>query len=127
MIRRRGGGFRPHPPELGQATVEFALVLPLFLALVMLVFQVAVIARDDVRVVHAARVAVREASVTSDIARVRAAAAFRGARVNVVQRDSVGGMVVVTVDYTAPTDLPVIGALLPDVHLHARAAMEVER
>jgi hypothetical protein len=102
-------------------------VLPLFLALVMLVFQVAVIARDDLRVVHAARVAVREASVTSDLTQVRAVASLPGARINVVRRDPVGGIVVVTVDYTAPTDLPVIGALLPDVHLHARAVMEVER
>jgi hypothetical protein len=104
-------------------------VLPLFLALVMLVFQVAIVGRDEVRVVHAARVAVRAAAVTSDRSQIRAAAtsALPGAHLQLVQRGPVGTNVTVVVSYTSPTNLPVIGALLPDIHLHARAVMQVER
>ena len=41
--------------DRGQATVELALVLPLVFGLLVLVFQIALVARDEVLVVHAAR------------------------------------------------------------------------
>jgi hypothetical protein len=120
---------RSHPTEHGQATVELALVLPLFFALVVLLFQVALIARDEVLVVHAARVAVRQATLTSDPASISAAAqkSLPGAQVHVLTRGAVGEPVDVEVVYDAPTDLPLVGALLPDVRLHAHAVMRVER
>ena len=116
-------------PDVGQSTVEFALVLPLFFALLVLVFQVALIARDEIVVTHAARAAVREATVTRDPARVAAAAtrALPGAAVRVVARGPVGAPVEVEVTYVARTDLPLVGVLLPDLTLHARAEMQVER
>jgi Flp pilus assembly protein TadG len=123
------GARRGAHPERGQATVELALVFPLFFALFVLVFQIALVARDDVMVVHAARVAVREASVSADGARVRAAVtrALTGATVRVLGRGAVGDPVEVEVIYVSRTDLPIVGALLPDVTLHARATMRVER
>jgi len=126
---RRGGRACVRPGERGQSTVEFALILPLFFALLALVFQVALVGRDEILVVHAARAAVREASVTADPARIDAAATrtLRGAVVHVTRRGPVGAPVEVEITYASPTDLPVVGALLPDLTLHARAVMRVER
>lgn len=120
---------RARPGEAGQSTVEFAFVLPLFFALLVLLLQVAVVARDQILVVHAARSAVREASVTSDSGRIDAAATrtLPGAVVRVDERGAVGQPVEVDVSYVAHTDLPLVGVLLPDVTLHARAVMRVER
>ena len=58
----------------GQATVEFAFVLPLVVLALLAVVQVGVVVRDQLGVVHAAREAARAASVDPDPGRaVRAA------------------------------------------------------
>ncbi len=108
--------------EQGQATVELALVLPLVFALLVLVFQVALVARDEILVVHVARDAAREATVSRDPGRVSAAAVrnLPGATIRVVRRGGVGDPVEVAVTYVSRTNLPVIGALLPDLTLHGR-------
>ena len=128
--RARPGRLHPRSPraERGQATVELALVLPLVFALLVLVFQVALVARDEILVVHAARDATREATVTHDAARVAAAAArtLPGATVRIVRRGHAGEPVEVAIRYVARTDLPLIGALLPDITLHAQSVMRVE-
>jgi Flp pilus assembly protein TadG len=134
MAARRGRGARSRARpgrwvSRGQSTVEFALVLPLFFGLLALLFQVALVARDEILVVHAARAAVREASVTPDPTRIAAAArrALPGAVVRVTHRGAVGATVEVDVTSVAVTDLPLVGALLPDLTLHAHAVMRVER
>ena len=126
---RRDVRARARPGAAGQSTVEFALVLPLFFALLVLLFQVALVARDEIVTVHAARVAVREATVTGDPARITAAAvrSLPGARVRIVRRGRVGEPVEVEVTYVSVTDLPLVGSLVPDVTLHAAATMSVER
>ena len=125
----RDARIRARPGEAGQSTVEFALVLPLFFALLALVFQVALVGRDEILVVHAARAAAREASVTADPSRIGGAAtrSLPGAVVRVAHRGRVGEPVEVDVTYTSATDLPLVGAMLPDLTLHARAVMRVER
>jgi TadE-like protein len=112
----------------GQATVELALVLPLVFGLLVLVFQIALVARDEVLVVHAARDAAREATLTRDVARVVAAAHrnLPGATVRIVRRGRVGDPVEVAITYVSRTDLPLIGPLLPDLTLHGRSVMRVE-
>ncbi|MDQ1384438.1 MAG: hypothetical protein QOG65_1817, partial [Actinomycetota bacterium] len=114
--------------ERGQATVELALVLPIVLALLVLVFQVALVARDEILVVHVARDAAREATVTHDPSRIATAATrnLPGAGVRVVRRGGVGAPVEVEVTYVSRTDLPLIGALLPDITLHGGSVMRVE-
>ena len=63
-----GGGSLPtaRPGERGQATVEFALLLPVLVLALLAVLQVAFVVRDQVAVVHAAREAARAASVDPD-------------------------------------------------------------
>ena len=115
--------------ERGQSTVEFALLLPLLFALLVLLFEVTLVARDELLVVHAARDAARQAAVANDPQATRGAAArtLPDARVRVLSRGTVGEPVRVEVTYVSRTDLPLIGALLPDVTLHATATMRVER
>jgi hypothetical protein len=115
--------------ERGQATVELALVLPMFVLFLFALVQVSLVARDKVLIVHAARAAAREASVDAGADRVRAAAthALPGARVEVKRRGGVGDPVDVAVTYVSKTDLPLIGALVPDVTLHSRVSMRIER
>ena len=113
----------------GQATVELALVLPLIFAMLVLAFQVALVARDEILVTHAARDATREATLTRD-PRLIAAAAQRtlpGATVRVVRRGGVGDPVEVVISYVSRTDLPLVGVFLPDLSLHGRSVMRVEQ
>lgn len=114
--------------DRGQATVELALVLPLVFGLLVLVFQIALVARDEILVVHAARDAAREATVTRDPTRVAAAARrdLPGASVRIIRRGGAGEPVEVAITFVSRTDLPLIGALLPDVSLHGDSVMRVE-
>ena len=116
-------------PERGQATVELALVLPLFVVLLVLVLQVALIGRDEIVAVHAARDAAWEATLTADPARIAAAAerTLPGARVRVVRRGGVGVPVEVEVTYVTHVSVPLLGLVVPDLTLHATAVMRVER
>ena len=118
----------------GQAAVELALVLPLVVLLLLAVVQVTLVARDQVLVVHAARNAAREAAVDPDRPGAPRAAAtsdgsLKSSRLE-VEVHTVGGdrqdLVVVQLGYDSPTDVPLIGPLLPDVRLGAKAAMRAE-
>lgn len=117
----------------GQATVELALVLPLVALLLLALVQVGLIVNDQILVVHAAREAAREAAVTAAPGAARRAAeagsGLRGERleVEVGERGTPGTQVEARVRYRAATDVPLVGALLPDVTLAARAAMRVEQ
>jgi hypothetical protein len=115
--------------DRGQATVELALALPVIGILGLLLVEGALVARDQLAVVHAAREAVRAASVDPDPAAAAEAArlVLPGAAVELGRRPPPGRPVVVTVTYTSPTDLPLVGPLLPDPRLSARAVMRVER
>ncbi len=116
-------------PEWGQATVEFALVLPLVIFLILAVLQTALVVRDYVATVHAAREAARAASVDRDpTAATRAARrVLRDATVEVGARPAVGGPISVTVHFRSHTSLPMVGALVPDPDLNATATMRTER
>jgi hypothetical protein len=126
--RRGGTSCRLHH-EGGQATVEFAFVLPLVVLAALAVLQVGLVVRDQMGVAHAAREAARAASVDRDPeAPVRAAhRTLPDAQVTVGARPQVGGDVSVTVRFHSVTNLPLVGALFPDPDLRASATMRVER
>jgi Flp pilus assembly protein TadG len=113
--------------ERGQATVEVALALPLLCMLLLGVVQVAVVARDRLAVQLAAREGARAAAASSDrssaVAAAQSSVALRPLRVDVVES---AGRVRVTVTYRDPTDVPLIGALLPDIAISATVTMAVE-
>jgi len=117
--------------QRGQAAVELALVLPLVLLLFLGLVQVGLVVRDDVLLVHAAREAARRAAVDRADGNARTAAltgsGLTASRLEVrTTRDDAAGTVTETLQYRSPTGLPLIGPLLPDVTLEAKATMREE-
>jgi hypothetical protein len=120
---------RPGCRDAGQATVELALTLPFVAVLGLVLVQGALLGRDQLMVIHAAREAARAASVDPDPAAPGEAArlVLPGATVATGVRPPPGEPMAVTVVYRSPTGLPLVGPLLPDPLLSARAVMRVER
>lgn len=118
--------------DRGQSSVEVALLLPLVAVLLLAVVQVGLVVRDQVLVVHAAREAARAAAVDPAEGAARdaaeAATALAPARldVSVSGRGDPGSRVAVAVTYASPTVVPLVGRLLGDVTVTARATMRVE-
>ena len=121
------------PRERGSSAVELALVLPLALTVALTLLQVGLLAKDTLLVAQAAREGAREAAVSTDEGRVRAAALRGGALGDdrtevVVQRfGGVGDPVTVHVRYRAATVVPFLWWLFPDeVVVGAEATMRQE-
>jgi len=114
--------------DRGQATVELALALPLVCLLLFGIVQVAVLGRDQLAVQLAAREAARAAAVAADAADAGNAAAHRAVALRplTVEISESGGTVTATVRYTEHTDVPLIGALLPDIVITATVTMAIE-
>jgi Flp pilus assembly protein TadG len=122
----------PRHREGGQASVELVLALPVLAVLLLLLVQVGLVVRDQVLLVHAAREGAREAAVASDAGAARrgalAAARLDADRLTVTTegRAGAGSRVTVRLEYRSPTQVPLVGALVGDVHLSAAATMRVE-
>lgn len=118
--------------DRGQSSVEVALLLPFLALLLLAVVQVGLVVRDQVLVVHAAREAARAAAVDTADSAARDAAASAAdlspARlsVEVSGRGEAGTRVEVVVRYRSPTSVPLVGRLIGDAVLTARASMRVE-
>ncbi|MEO6987181.1 MAG: TadE/TadG family type IV pilus assembly protein [Aquihabitans sp.] len=118
--------------QRGQATVEVALALPVVVCVLLAVVQVALVARSQILVTHAAREAARQIAVDPDQSRAAAVARStpglepQRVLVEVGPRGPVGSTVAVTVTYRAPTDVPLVGALFGEPDLQATVAMRVE-
>jgi Flp pilus assembly protein TadG len=108
----------------GQSTVEFALVLPLVITVLLLVVQVVVVVRARLLLEQALHEAARVAALRpdADAAQRAAARALPGATATLgPRRDTVR----VEVRYRCATDVVLVGPLLPDVVL--RTAVVVGR
>ena len=117
--------------EGGPAVVEFALVLPLVLVLLLGIVEIAVIARTELQLVHATREGAREAATSPDSS--RAAAAVRSAlggraveaRITVKRPGTVGKQATVSVSLPYRVAAPIFGGFT--VTLTSKATMRVER
>ncbi|WKZ83624.1 MAG: TadE family type IV pilus minor pilin [Acidimicrobiia bacterium] len=112
--------------------MEFALVLPLVLVVLLAVVEVAVVARTQIEVAHAAREGARQAATSPEVDRAVAAVkrslppeAAGRARVSVSREHFVGGAAEVVVRIRHRVAAPVFGGF--DVVLMGRAVMRVER
>ncbi len=116
--------------ERGQSTVEFALVLPLVLLMLLSLLQVGIMLRDQLLVSAAARESAREAAVSADPARIEAAgrraAPGLSISLDIDRGRSRGDSVTVKVS-AKPLRVPLVGALVADRILRAEATMRVER
>jgi len=115
--------------DAGQTTAELAVVFPVVVLLALTLVQAALVLRDDLVLTDAAREAARAASLDPDPARAQraASAVLPGSTVRSDPRPGVGELVAVHVTYRSATTLPLVGPLLPDPLLEARAVMRVER
>lgn len=124
MSGRRGG-------ERGQSTVELALALPVVAIMALALVQVGLVVHARLMTAHAAREAARVVAVTNDPG-AAAGAARDAARLDPTRMrvDVAGGApgtdVTVTVTYRAPTEVPVVGALLDDVVMVDSVTMRAE-
>jgi Flp pilus assembly protein TadG len=125
-VRRNG--------ERGSAVIEFALLLPILLLVLLAVVQVGVLASDQLVITQAARAGARAASVEAgdDAARAAAIGAAPGldpARITVTitRSGTEGDPVAVTVTYAAPVAGLISGWLLPpEVTLRSSSIMRQE-
>ena len=115
--------------ERGQATVELVLVVPVLVVLALFLVQVGLVVRSLVLVHHAAREGVRVAAVGGDLERVREAvvgsSGLAPSATDVDLRID-GDLATVAVTYRDPTDVPLVGALLPEILVTASATMRRE-
>lgn len=120
--------------EQGSAVVEFALLLPILLLMLLAVVQVGVLARDQLILTQAARAGARAASVEAGDNAARAAALDAAVgldpgrlTVTISRSGAQGDPVVVAVVYEAPVAGLISGWLLPpEVTLRASSTMRQE-
>ncbi len=114
----------------GQATVEFALLLPVAVVALLVIAQIGLVVHARVMLTHAAREGVRVAAVGGSDAEVTAAVVDAGsldpAQLTVaVTRDA--SVVRVLLVYEMQTDVSVVGAILNDPRMSSVAAMYREQ
>lgn len=103
--------------------MELALALPFVAAALLLVVQIGLVARAQVLVVHAAREAARAAAVGAE----PPIADGLDPALTAVSLAPAGERVRATVTYRVRTDVPIVGALVPDLELRGAATMRVEQ
>ncbi len=109
--------------ETGQATVEFAFLLPVLALLVLAMVQIGLVVRAKILTVHGAREAARAAAVDDDPLIAARTSGLAPLTVSVITS---GQRVTATVSYIDRTDVPLVGILLPDVVLTSNASMRKE-
>jgi hypothetical protein len=110
------------------------MVLPLLLLVTLALVQVGLVVRDRLVLADAARAGAREAAVTDDDGRIRAAidraaGTLATDRISlVVERDGGRGLpVTVSLAYDDPTSIPAVAWLFPPaITLHAQTTMRQE-
>jgi Flp pilus assembly protein TadG len=116
--------------DAGQATVEVALAVPLLVIVMLFGVQIALVIRDQIATIAAAREAARAVVVADGRTDVADSAVARTASLNPSRRSvnvSInGGLVTATVTYRSPTDLPLVGIFLPDITVRSAATMALE-
>jgi Flp pilus assembly protein TadG len=110
----------------GQATVEFALVLPLVVIMAWGLVVIGVAVRNELAVELAAREGARAAAVSASPG-AAAAAAARAVRLPIeVTTVDDGSTVTVSVTHTGSVDMVLLGALIGPVTHTASVTMAVE-
>jgi Flp pilus assembly protein TadG len=116
--------------DAGQATVEVALAVPLLVIVMLFGVQIALVIRDQIATIAAAREAARAVVVADGKTGVADTAVSRTASLDPSRRSvnvSInGGLVTATVTYRSPTDLPLVGIFIPDITVRSAATMALE-
>jgi len=116
--------------ERGQSTVELAVIIPIVVLLILLSVQAALVLRDRVLVVHAARAAARAVIVDPQVTAATAALQLQGppistASVTLSGGSSGGSLATVTVRMRA-TRVPIVGRVVASTVLQERLVVMIE-
>ncbi|CAB4532132.1 unannotated protein [freshwater metagenome] len=116
--------------ERGQSTVELAVIIPVVVLLILLTVQAALVLRDRVLLVHAARAAAREVIVDPQVASATKALQQQGppistARVTLTGGTTGGSLATVTVRMR-PTRVPIVGRVVASTVLQERLVVMIE-
>lgn len=108
--------------------LELALCLPLLFGLLLGMVQLVVVVRDQLAVQLAAREAARAAAAAATTEASAQGAALHAVRLRPldVTTSLADGAVTVVVTHTTHTEVPIIGAFVPDVIVRASATMALE-
>jgi Flp pilus assembly protein TadG len=120
------GSERRRHARRGQATVEFALVIPVVMIMVLGLVVVAVAVRNELAVELAAREAARAAAVSADPSAASEAAARAVDLPLEIATTSDGATVTVTVTHVDPVDVAIIGDLIGPITHTASVTMALE-
>ncbi len=114
--------------DRGQAAIELAIAMPLLIMVLLGAVQVVVVVGDVLAVQLAAREAARAAAVSAQPSTAASGAALRATALRPLRVSTAfdGATVTATVRYVAPTNVPLVGALLPSVPLEASVTMVLE-
>ena len=120
--------------ERGQATVEFALIIPLVLVVLLVVIQVAVVAYAQLGVTHIARETARAVSVDplTDLGLLAQNVATLGSDALVIEVEFTttslpgAGFVIVTVHYETPPISRLFGPFANQLAVSAQVKMLME-
>ncbi|MDB4818396.1 pilus assembly protein [Acidimicrobiales bacterium] len=120
--------------ERGQATVEFALIIPLVLVVLLVVIQVAVVAYAQLGVTHIARETARAVSVdpSTDLGLLAQNVATLGSDAPVIEVEFTttslpgAGFVIVTVHYETPPISRLFGPFANQLAVSAQVKMLME-
>ncbi len=116
--------------DAGQATVEVALAVPILVIVMLVGVQIALVIRDQIATIAAAREAARAVVVADGKTGLADSAVARTAALDPSRRSvdvSInGGLVTATVTYRSPTDLPLVGMFIPDITVQSAATMALE-
>jgi len=120
-----------HPPrasgDRGQASVEFALALPIVVVMALGLVVVGAAVRNELAVELAAREGARAAAVSSTPATAAARAASRAVALPIeVTTTSDGSTVTVTVTHVDEVDVPILGSMIGPVTHVGSATMMLE-
>ncbi len=117
------------PNARGQATVELAVVLPIVMLLFLATLQAAMLVRDRILLIDAARVAGRTVIVSPRLEAAQQAVDSQGsvgsATVSLSGETSSGSLAVVTLRMPA-TRVPVVGRVVSGVVLEETLTVRVE-
>ncbi|HTO01138.1 MAG TPA: TadE/TadG family type IV pilus assembly protein, partial [Microthrixaceae bacterium] len=126
----RGRFDRDRRGERGQSTVELAVVLPVVVLLLLATVQAAMLVRDRILLVNAARAVGRAVIVSPSVESAREALqtqdpAVAAATVAIGGQSSSGGLATVTLKMPA-TKVPVVGRLVAGIVLEEKLTVRVE-
>jgi Flp pilus assembly protein TadG len=111
----------------GQASVEFALALPVVVVMALGLVLVGTAVRNELAVELAAREGARAAAVSATPAFAATGAAQRAVTLPIeVTTSSDASTVTVTVTYIDPVDVAIVGSLIGSVTHTASATMAIE-